>query len=156
MQFSEKRQRKPIINITSLIDVLFLLLIFFMISSTFVEQPGMRLELPESKPSTTEKIRDLVLEITADGSLILNDNPVSLDNLEKQLKEMLPRLEEKSIVLKADKTIPHGTVVKVMDIARLSGLEKLVIATTIEQNWISVAILPTDHLSPYQVDTSFP
>jgi len=134
MQFSEKRQRKPIINITSLIDVLFLLLIFFMISSTFVEQPGMKLELPESKSSTTEKIRDLVLEITADGSLILNDSAVSLDNLEKQLKEMLPRLEEKSIVLKADKSIPHGTVVKVMDIARLSGLEKLVIATTIEQN----------------------
>ena len=134
MQFSEKKQRKPIINITSLIDVLFLLLIFFMVSSTFIEQPGMKLELPESKSSTAEKIKELVLEITADGSLILNDNPVSLDNLENQLKEMLPKLQEKSIVLKADKSISHGAVVKVMDIARLSGLEKLVIATTVQQN----------------------
>ncbi|NOZ62303.1 MAG: biopolymer transporter ExbD [Calditrichaeota bacterium] len=134
MQFSEKKQRKPIINITSLIDVLFLLLIFFMVSSTFVEQPGMKLELPESKSSTAEKIKELVVEITADGTLLLNDNPVSMNDLENKFKEMLPRLQEKSLVLKADKTIPHGTVVKVMDIARLSGLEKLIIATTVEQN----------------------
>ncbi len=133
MRFSEKKKRKVVINITSLIDVLFLLLIFFMVSSTFVEQPGMKLELPESKSSTTERIKDLVLEITSDGNLILNDTPIPLDKLENQLKELLPRLEEKSLVLKADKSIPHGTVVKVMDIARLSGLEKIVIATTVEQ-----------------------
>ena len=63
MQFHEKKRRKVIINITSLIDVLFLLLIFFMVSSTFVEQPGMKLELPESKSSSTEKIKELILEI---------------------------------------------------------------------------------------------
>ena len=133
MRFSENKKRKVVINITSLIDVLFLLLIFFMVSSTFIEQPGMKLELPESKSSTTEKIKDLVLEITSDGDLILNDTPISLDKLENKLKKLLPSLEEKTLVLKADKSIPHGTVVKVMDLARLSGLEKIVIATTVEQ-----------------------
>lgn len=133
MRFSETKKRKVVINITSLIDVLFLLLIFFMVSSTFVEQPGMKLELPESKSSTAEKIKDLVLEITSDGDLILNDTPISLDKLENQLKKLLPSLEEKTLVLKADKSIPHGKVVKVMDLARLSGLEKIIIATTVEQ-----------------------
>jgi len=132
MQLHEKKRHKVLINITSLIDVLFLLLIFFMISSTFVEQPGMKLELPESKSALTEKIKDLVLQINADGTMTLNDENISLGNLEDMFKQILPTLEEKSLVLKADKSIPHGTVVKVMDLAKLSGLEKLIIATQVE------------------------
>jgi len=133
MQLHEKKRHKVLINITSLIDVLFLLLIFFMISSTFVEQPGMKLELPESKSALTEKIKDLVLQINADGTMTLNDENISLENLEDMFKQILPTLEEKSLVLKADKTVPHGTVVKVMDLAKLSGLEKLIIATQVEK-----------------------
>lgn len=132
MQLHEKKRRKVLINITSLIDVLFLLLIFFMVSSTFIEQPGMKLELPESKSALIEKIKDLILQINADGTMVLNDENVRLENLEELFKQMLPKLEEKSLVLKADKSVPHGTVVKVMDLAKLSGLEKLIIATQIE------------------------
>ncbi len=134
MRFQEKNRRKVIINITSLIDVLFLLLIFFMVSSTFIEQPGMKLELPESKSATAEKIQDLILEIKADGTMFLNQAPITLENLKEKFKQLLPSLEEKSLVLKADKNVPHGTVVKVMDIAKLSGLEKLIIATRVEKN----------------------
>ncbi len=129
MQLLEKKRRKVFINITSLIDVLFLLLIFFMVSSTFIEQPGMKLELPESESSTIEKIKELVLEIRQDGSIFLNESPVILDSLEKNFKKLLPALESPSLILKADKTVPHGTVVKVMDKAKISGLEKLIIAT---------------------------
>ncbi len=129
MQFHEKKRRKVIINITSLIDVMFLLLIFFMVSSTFIEQPGMKLELPESKSATIEQIKELVLEITADHGMVLNQAPVTLEDLESKIKELFPNLAEKSLVLKADRSVPHGTVVKVMDIAKLSGIEKLVIAT---------------------------
>ncbi len=129
MQFHEKKRRKVIINITSLIDVMFLLLIFFMVSSTFIEQPGMKLELPESKSATIEQIKELVLEITADQGMVLNQAPVTLEDLESKIKELFPNLAEKSLVLKADRSVPHGTVVKVMDIAKLSGIEKLVIAT---------------------------
>ena len=132
MQFLDKKRRKVIINITSLIDVLFLLLIFFMISSTFIEQPGMKLELPETKSATTDKIKELILEINSDGSMILNQEAVTMDDLEQNFKKLIPSLEEKSLVLKADKTVPHGTVVKVMDLARLSGLEKIIIATQVE------------------------
>lgn len=129
MQFHEKKRRKVIINITSLIDVMFLLLIFFMVSSTFIEQPGMKLELPESKSATVEQIKELVLEITAEQQMLLNQDPVSIENLESRIKQLLPNLAEKSLVLKADRVVPHGMVVKVMDIAKLSGIEKLVIAT---------------------------
>ncbi len=129
MQFTTKKQRKVIINITSLIDVLFLLLIFFMVSSTFIEQPGMKLELPESKSSAPEKIDELILEMNSDGSIMLNESTVQISELGTKFKEALPLLENKSLVLKADKNVPHGQVVEVMDIAKLSGLEKLIIAT---------------------------
>ena len=132
MELLVKQRKKVIINITSLIDVLFLLLIFFMVSSTFLEQPGMKLELPETKGHTQEKIEKLILEITANETITLNGVAVNLNNIEKQFKELLPTLTEKTLILKADKQVAHGLVVNIMDIAKLSGLEKIVIATKIE------------------------
>lgn len=129
MQLLVKKRRRVIINITSLIDVLFLLLIFFIMSSTFIEQPGMKLELPESQSATSEKMKELILEMKEDGQITLNKEPASLDNLEELFEQAIPSMEEKTLVIKADKHVPHGDVVKVMDMAKLSGLEKLVIAT---------------------------
>lgn len=134
MKLLVKERRKVIINITSLIDVLFLLLIFFMVSSTFLEQPGMKLELPETKSHAQEKIENLVLEITANEQMILNGKITISADLEQHIKELLPTLKEKTLILKADKHVTHGKVVKVMDIAKLSGLEKIIIATKIEEN----------------------
>lgn len=129
MQLKDRKRRQVVINITSLIDVCFLLLIFLMVSSTFVEQPGMKLELPEAKTATTERISKLVLEVKADGTVLVNQEPIALANLGEKLKQMLPQLEEKTLILKADKLVPHGTIVEIMDQAKLNGVEKLVIAT---------------------------
>ncbi|MBN1153344.1 biopolymer transporter ExbD [candidate division KSB1 bacterium] len=134
MKLLEKRHNKVTINITSLIDVLFLLLIFFMVSSTFLEQPGMKLELPETRSHATEKIENLILQMTTDEQLILNGEAVAFDVLEEKIKELLPSVREKTLVLKADKLVKHGTVVDVMDIAKLSGVEKIVIATKVESS----------------------
>lgn len=137
MQISEPRKRKPIINITSLIDVLFLLLIFFMVSSTFKEQPGMKLELPESKSFEQTEIKELVLQIKIDDSgreeLVLNSQPIVIDSLAARLGAMSDQVEDKTLTIKADKKIQHGLVVKVMDVAKQSGFKKLIIATKITQ-----------------------
>ena len=100
-----------------------------MVSSTFIEQPGMKLELPESKSASTERIKELVLEINQDGTMFLNEKPISLDSLETNFRNILPSLEQPSLILKADKNVSHGTVVEVMDKAKIAGLEKLIIAT---------------------------
>ena len=134
MKFLQKKSRKVIINITYLIDVLFLLLILFMVSSTFIEQPGMKLELPESQSKATEKLKNLVLEITADEQLFLNGKQVSDDVLPDKLTELLPTLKEPTVILKADKMVPHGTVVRAMDIAKLAGFKKIVVATKVAQS----------------------
>lgn len=133
MQFSVKPKRRVIINITSLIDVLFLLLIFFMVTSTFLEHPGMKLELPSAESAEAARVDELVLFIGAGGEIVFDDKSVPIDSLEILLAGVVPLVEDKTLVLKADKTVQHGTVVRVMDIAKRVGLKKLVVGTRIEK-----------------------
>jgi biopolymer transport protein ExbD len=132
MQFKEQKRRRTSINITSLIDVLFILLIFFMVSSSFIEQPGMKLELPTIQSKEVERVENLVMHISQDGAIFLGDKEVSLDNLGSEIEAMIPNIKEKTLVLKADKQTEHGLIVQIMDIAKRSGLTKIVIGTRVE------------------------
>ncbi|MFC1887580.1 ExbD/TolR family protein, partial [Candidatus Cloacimonadota bacterium] len=109
--------------------VVLLLLIFFMLTTSFVEQPGMKLDLPETKSSSGEKPEGLEIEVQADGIISLNGETVTMEDLSDRLKNMIDQSSEKSLLLRADKEVPHGTVVEIMDIAKLNGLEKLIIGT---------------------------
>lgn len=132
MQFKKQQKKKRGIDITSLIDVMFILLIFFMVSSSFVEQPGMKLELPTTKSREVEKVEKLALYVSKEGDLYLNNKPVKLDSLQYVIKAAIPNVKGKTLVLKADKDVHHGLVVEIMDIAKRSGLKKIVIGTRIE------------------------
>lgn len=129
MRFQNRKPRKLLINITSLIDVLFLLLIFFMVSSTFVERPGMDLQLPESETSTLREIKDLVLQIQPDGIMFLNSQEVNWENLKSMLEAEFQKNTEAALILQADKDVKHGNVVRIMDTAQQVGITKLIIAT---------------------------
>lgn len=129
MHLLEKKKRKVTINITSLIDVVLLLLIFFMLTTSFVEQPGMKLDLPETKSSQGEKSGDLQISVNSDGSIFVNNEAVAMSELESKISIIAESLEDKSLLLKADKTVHHGTVVEIMDIARSVGLKKIIIAS---------------------------
>lgn len=133
MQFNLRTKRKVLINITSLIDVLFLLLIFFMVSSTFLEQPGIKLELPHAQSAVVIQQRDYTLYLDKSGEMFLNEEKVTLNNLGNYLKQALPQMEEGALILKADQDASHGMVVKVMDIAKRSGVKKLIIGTKLEE-----------------------
>ena len=129
MQFMTKTRKRIAINITSLVDVLFLLLIFFIVSSTFLEQPGMKLDLPKTSEKKVIQMEGYTLFITSDGNLYLNEEQVNSDNLMDKLKAIAPEVEEKGLILKADEKIRYGLVVEVMDIIKQSGIIKLIIAT---------------------------
>jgi biopolymer transport protein ExbD len=133
MQFRIKRYIKPVINIASLVDVLFLLLIFFMVTSAFVEQPNIKLELPATRHSEVSKIDRAVLTIARDGQLFLQDKPVDKKNLEKELRRVILDTGDEVLVLKADKMVPYGDVVDVMDGARGAGFKKVVAPTIMEE-----------------------
>ncbi len=133
MQFRVKRYIKPVINIASLVDVLFLLLIFFMVTSAFVEQPNIKLELPATRHSEVSKVERTVLTISRDGQLFLKDKPVEKQNLEKELRRLMLDTGDDVLVLKADKMVPYGDVVDIMDYAKGAGFKKVVAPTIMEE-----------------------
>jgi biopolymer transport protein ExbD len=133
MQFRAKRYIKPVINIASLVDVLFLLLIFFMVTSAFVEQPNIKLELPATRHSEVSKVERTVLTISRDGQLFIKERPVDKQNLEKELRRLMLDTGDEVLVLKADKLVPYGDVVDVMDSAKGAGFKKVVAPTIMEE-----------------------
>lgn len=129
MQFRDKSRKRVIINITSLIDVLFLLLIFFIVSSTFLEQPGMKLDLPQTSGQETVRIEGYTLFILSDGSIYLNEEELNVNTLSERLQEIAPEVEERGLIFKADETTRYGLVVEIMDRVKQSGITKLIIAS---------------------------
>ena len=128
------------VNLTPLIDVVFLLLIFFMVSTTFDRHATLKVALPESSVKATQKQDEpLVLSIDAKGNYFLNDRQIvnqSLDTLMQALKRTIGNeaaIKETALVLRADANTPHQSVVRAMDAASRLGLTKLSIAT-IENN----------------------
>jgi biopolymer transport protein ExbD len=134
MQFRPKRFIKPVINIAPVVDVLFLLLIFFMVTSTFVEQPNIKLELPSTRHSEATKIERMVLTISRDGQLFLQDKPVEKKDLEKELRRVILDTGDEVLVLKADKFVPYGVVIGIMDDAKGAGFKKIIAPTIMDED----------------------
>lgn len=124
------------VNLTPLIDVVFLLLIFFMVSTTFDRHARLKVSLPESSAKATQQKSDpVILSIDAKGNYFINDRQIvnqQLDTLKNAIRKTLgDRIDDKetSIVLKADANTPHQSVVRAMDAASQLGLTRLSIAT---------------------------
>lgn len=129
MKLIDKNKAKAVLNITPLIDVLFILIIFFTITSTFLEQPGLKLDLPKAATGELQKVEKAVLTIAGGEKMQFGDKDVTRASLPAVLKEAMAERGDKSLIISADKKVEHGTVVEIMDIARQSGVEKLVIST---------------------------
>ncbi len=118
-----------LIDLAPMTDMVFQVLLFFILSSSFIVEPGIRVNLPKSQTSEIQVQQKLMLTIDERQQIFIDKKIVPLDDLERQLKLMLPYYSEKIVIIRADKSVPHGLVVKVMDIAKLAGAEKLAIAT---------------------------
>ena len=129
MRFGSGPRRKALINITSLIDVVFLLLLFFVVTSTFLERPGLDLTLPAASPTEVARRDEVTLELDARGGMWLDGRPVEADGLEVALKDALTAGGTQRVVLEADEQVRHGRVVEAMDAARRAGATGLVVAT---------------------------
>ncbi len=129
MRFRIHRRHPITPNLLPLIDVILLLLIFFMISSTFVVQPGIKVNLPESTIAERREPENVTLIITREETLYLNDERVTLTDLWGKLVDIYRRRANSMLVIKADRLVPHGRVVEVMDIAKQAGVGRLAIAT---------------------------
>ncbi len=129
MKLLEKSPKKLLINITPLVDVLFILIIFFVVTSTFIEQPGVKLELPKASTARPEKVEKAVLVITRDEKIFFRSQPVTLEKLPAVIRQTMEQSSDHSLIINADEHVEHGFVIRVMDIARQNGVQKVVIAT---------------------------
>jgi len=131
MNFSNKDEEniKLEVNIVSLIDVVLLLVIFFMITTSFVAQPGIKVKLPQASAKEVRQKKELAVIITKDKKIYLNEDLISLSLLPDRLNKALKEGNTPILIIKADELVPHGLVVKVMDVAKKTGIETLAIAT---------------------------
>jgi biopolymer transport protein ExbD len=131
MQFRRPRRDDARIDITPLVDMVFLLLIFFMLSTTFIVAPGIKVNLPES---SAEKVpQEVQVVITEDNKVFVDGMPLDMGELEQRLMGVARQDPETLIIFKADAKTLHGKVVEVMDIAKQSGLNHLAIGTQLKE-----------------------
>lgn len=134
MNFSRPEEEHLDVNITPLIDVVFLLLIFFMVTTTFNQQAELRVDLPESS-SEEQSLEVVPIEITIDtaGTYFVNGQSLAKNDaktLYQSLQKIVAGDKEKSVIIRADATTPHQAVVTAMDAVAKIGVSKLSIATS--------------------------
>lgn len=125
-----QRARKPAINITPLIDVMFLLLIFFMVSSTFRDYLGIDVTLPQAGQAASQDAEVHRIVVDREGRFFLgSDRPKTEVELENELKALVEADQEATFILEADQEASFGRVVRAIDIAKKVGGERLIIPT---------------------------
>ncbi|MEX1139477.1 MAG: biopolymer transporter ExbD [Bacteroidota bacterium] len=129
MKFSTQHKSLAVFSYSSLTDIVFLLLIFFLLSSSFVIQSGIKVQLPKSTVAEQETQRQIVITVTEKGLIFLNDRQVTTESLGAQLAPLIGEDRDKMVIIKADQTVSLQSAVQVMDIAKGVGALRLLIAT---------------------------
>ena len=123
--FSDDQSRRRVsLDISPLLDVVFLLLIFFLVTTTFMPDASMDLELPESTTATQSEIAATVVTVGEDGGVQIDGDSVSMQELERTIAALLPEEREK-INVRADARVDYGVIVRIIDALRNAGVDAL-------------------------------
>jgi biopolymer transport protein ExbD len=132
MRFKKVKDEEPRLGITPLIDIVFLLLIFFMVTSHFQVASGVSIKLPKVMQKTLHKDTEkITLIIDKEGSIYLMGKKIDLHKLSIDLKGLVEKDGLVHLLIEADKDVKHGRVVQVMDLAKTAGVRSIIIAA----NW---------------------
>lgn len=125
MRFNAGRKRRTgEINITSLIDVMFLLVIFVLLAAKFEPEGGIAVELPTGSSSDAPKQEVQIISITAEGEIFLQKRQISFDTLGEEIRKMRDEFKDPVVVINADKKTPYEYVARATDIINTSGQSK--------------------------------
>jgi len=122
------------INVTPFVDVMLVLLIIFMVTAPMLFQ-GVDVDLPEanSKQNVELSNEELILSVSKNKTILLNNEPISLEDLPGKLRTLSEEKKAKNLYLRSDKSVPYGFVVKIMAAARRAGITRLGMVTEEEQ-----------------------
>lgn len=118
------------INVTPLVDITLVLLIIFMVTARFISEPSLGVNLPKASAtaSTEQQDRRVYLTVNTQKQIFLNNAPVSEQELAAKIQQLLKEKPDLSLVLRADKDVSHGDVMRVLDIVREQGVTQFGIA----------------------------
>jgi len=116
------------LDIAPLIDVIFLLLVFFMLTSSFIFQPGIKINLPKALTSEVIQRENLVIVVTEDSAIYIDERMINDEELSSRVS--IAAKQSKPILIKADRDASLGRVVELWDLCRVEGVQKINIATT--------------------------
>ncbi len=132
MRFYTRAKRPLVINIVSLIDILAILLIFFVVTTTFKKaEPQVEIKLPESDTATEEEqsFEPVIIHVTKDGLIFIDDAPVTLETLTTVMRERAAAMRRPAFALRADEDVNLGFFVKVLDASKNAGIPNLSLFT---------------------------
>ncbi|GLO62656.1 biopolymer transport protein exbD2 [Vibrio sp. MACH09] len=117
------------IDMTSMLDIVFIMLIFFIVTSSFVRESGVEVNRPSANHATSQKNAAIFIAITADNHIYIDNRLVDVERVQATLESMIIDKPDASLVIQADAYAFNGTVVAVMDGAKGAGVERIALAT---------------------------
>ncbi len=130
LSFNKSKNRYQMQSpLTSLIDIVFLLLIYFLLTTNFIVEEGITIKLPDAKASAPQIKQEITVTVDEEGRAYMADQEIPLDQLYTRIKEMIGADKDRLVIIKADKTVILNKAVKVMDIAKAAGASRLSLAT---------------------------
>jgi len=132
MRYREKKETIQAIDVSPLIDMVFILLIFFMVSTTFVKDMKLDLNRPAASSSSTASTKAIRLYIDSQGEIYLDGEPVRVWVVQSRIRDLMDASTSKSVLVIVDDGVPAGRLVEVIDQARLAGATDVGVATVQE------------------------
>lgn len=133
MKFKRYSKTNAGIDMTPIIDVVFQLLAFFMITSTYIKTAAINVDLPSSKTSDIQPVREAVITLYKNGNITLNDERIDFNDLGIKIKELYIKDKELVVTIRGDKSVNYGVLVETMDIVRLAGVRRMSLATIVKE-----------------------
>ncbi len=131
------------INMTPLVDITLVLLIIFMVTTSYIVNPSIKVDLPRSSTGTEQAKSALALTLKVNGSLYLNGDPSTEAGVAQFIRNTLPGQPDLQALLAADKDVPHGRVVELIDLIRKAGVRKF--AINVEKTGSATGPSPEDN-----------
>ncbi len=125
---TKRESEEAAIDLTPMLDVVFIMLIFFIVTTSFVKEAGVDVNRPKASQAKSKPSATIFLAIRANGEVWLDKRAVDVERVGAQIEKMLAESPTDTVIVQADKESKHGVVVSVMDQIKLAGIEKIVIA----------------------------
>ena len=130
MQLKRRLEDDGGLVLTPLIDMVFLVVIFFMLNTTLSINPAITVDLPSAYTSQAVMEEEIIVTLTRAGEIYIGKVPVARERFAADLKKETVRLERTDMILQADESLPYRDVVEIMDLARLVGIEAISLVTS--------------------------